>query len=56
MIVKNKKTAEDRAFWAHCEAVAAEVALWPAWMRGEAEIPPPDIYRKPLIYCRCKYE
>jgi hypothetical protein len=40
MIVKNKKTDEDRAFWAHCETVAAEVSLWPAWMRGEAEIPP----------------
>jgi hypothetical protein len=39
MIVKNKKTAEDtpadRAFWAHCEAVAGEVSLWPGWMRGE---------------------
>jgi hypothetical protein len=29
--------AEDRAFWAHCEAVAAEVSLWPKWMRGEQE-------------------
>jgi hypothetical protein len=27
--------AEDRAFWAHCEAVAGEVSLWPGWMRGE---------------------
>jgi hypothetical protein len=35
MLVKNKKTEEDRAFWDHCEAVAAEVALWPAWMHGE---------------------
>jgi hypothetical protein len=35
MIIKNKKTGEDRAFWAHCEAVAAEVKSWPAWMRGE---------------------
>jgi hypothetical protein len=35
MIVKNKKTAEDRAFWAHCEAVAAEVGSWPNRMRGE---------------------
>jgi hypothetical protein len=38
MIVKNKKTAEDHAFWAHCEAVAAEVSLWPEWMRGEVKI------------------
>jgi hypothetical protein len=34
MIIKNKKTGEDRAFWAHCEAVAAEVDLWPKWMGG----------------------
>jgi hypothetical protein len=40
MIVKNKKTAEDRAFWGHCEAVAAEVGLWPKWMRGEVEVQP----------------
>jgi hypothetical protein len=39
MIVKNKKTDEDRAFWAHCEAVAKEVALWPKWMRGEVTRP-----------------
>jgi hypothetical protein len=38
MIVKNRKTDEDRAFWAHCEAVAAEVASWPGWMRGEADV------------------
>jgi hypothetical protein len=37
MIVKNKMTPVDRAFWAHCEAVAREVSLWPAWMRGEIE-------------------
>jgi hypothetical protein len=46
MIVKKKNTGEfsslaDRAFWAHCEAVAAEVGLWPKWMRGEVETPPP---------------
>jgi hypothetical protein len=35
MIVKNKTTVADRAFWAHCEAVAREVARWPRWMRGE---------------------
>ena len=35
MIVKNKQTAEDRAFWAHCEAVAAEVKSWPKWMGGD---------------------
>jgi hypothetical protein len=40
MIVKNKQTVEDRAFWDHCEAVAAEVKTWPAWMRGEAGTPP----------------
>jgi hypothetical protein len=38
MIVKNKTTVADRAFWAHCEAVAREVSLWPKWMRGEGEI------------------
>jgi hypothetical protein len=37
MIVKNKLTPVDRAFWAHCEAVAREVGLWPKWMRGEVE-------------------
>jgi hypothetical protein len=37
MIVKNKQTAEDRAFWAYCEAVAGEVSLWPKWMRGVVE-------------------
>jgi hypothetical protein len=37
MIVKNKQTAEDRAFWAHCEAVAAEVKSWPKWMGGDRE-------------------
>jgi hypothetical protein len=36
LIIKNKKTDEDKAFWAHCEAVAGEVDLWPTWMRGEA--------------------
>jgi hypothetical protein len=46
MIVKNKKTAEDRAFWAHCEAVAAEVSLWPAWMRGEAGTQPEVAVRR----------
>jgi hypothetical protein len=30
----------DRNFWAHCEAVAAEVARWPAWMRGETKALP----------------
>jgi hypothetical protein len=44
VIVKNKKTDEDRAFWAHCEAVARGVRLWPGWMRGEAEaVPPPSV-------------
>jgi hypothetical protein len=44
MIVKNKNSVADRAFWAHCEAVAAEVGLWPKWMRGEGEaaVPPPS--------------
>jgi hypothetical protein len=37
VIVKNKLTPADRAFWAHCEAVAREVSLWPAWMRGEVQ-------------------
>jgi hypothetical protein len=40
MIVKNKMTPVDRAFWAHCEAVAREVGLWPGWMRGEPAVPP----------------
>jgi hypothetical protein len=34
---KTAETAEDRAFWDYCETVAREVALWPAWMRGEPE-------------------
>jgi hypothetical protein len=43
MIVKKNNTGEfsglaDRAFWAHCKTVAAEVSLWPKWMRGEVKI------------------
>jgi hypothetical protein len=38
MIVKNKLTPVDRAFWAHVEAVAKEVDLWPKWMRGGSEV------------------
>jgi hypothetical protein len=33
-VVKNKTTKENREFWEYCEQVAAEVAKWPAWMRG----------------------
>jgi hypothetical protein len=46
MIVKNKQTVEDRAFWDHCEAVAAEVALWPKWMRGEVDTVITSVYEQ----------
>jgi hypothetical protein len=46
MIGKNKMTVADRAFWAHCEAVAREVSLWPGWMRGEAGTPPSPSRRR----------
>lgn len=33
-VVKNKRTQEEREYWAYVEEVAAEVAKWPCWMKG----------------------
>lgn len=39
--LKNKSTAEGRAFWAYVERTAREVDAWPAWKRGEASAAAP---------------
>ena len=36
-VIKNKTTEENRAFWRHVEAVAAEVRSWPKWMGGDRD-------------------
>jgi hypothetical protein len=56
MIVKNKNTVADRAFWAHCEAVAREVKSWPGWMRGEAREVEREAAIKPAINRASVYE
>ena len=33
-LIRNLDTKEGREFWASVEKIAAEVATWPAWMRG----------------------
>jgi hypothetical protein len=38
-IVKNKTTAENRAFWEHAERVAEEVRHWPKWAGGKGVEP-----------------
>jgi len=37
-LVPNLHDEESARFWAHIDKVAAEVATWPEWMKGNLSI------------------
>ena len=39
VLTKDMSTPENRSFWKYVEDTAHEVRSWPAWKRGQAELP-----------------